>query len=113
MRGRYRKRLRRRFPSKTYGQRWQIETVISMLKRLMGSSLRARRYHSQCREIRLRVITLNVMILLCVSIMFIQSRTGPVYLAPDLCFRHGNFWIRAPLAQKQSTTQKQGKTACI
>jgi hypothetical protein len=77
MRGRYRKQLRRRFPSKTYGQRWQIETAFSMLKRLTGSSLRARHYHSQCREIRLRVITLNVMILLCDMRCFIQSRTVP------------------------------------
>ena len=75
MRGRYRNQLRRRFPSKTYGQRWQIETVFSMLKRLMGSSLRARRYHSQCREITLRVITLNVMILLH-AISYVLYRAG-------------------------------------
>ena len=47
------------FPS----QRWQVETVNSMLKRLMGSALRARNYWSQCRETVLRAITLNVMIL--------------------------------------------------
>jgi hypothetical protein len=46
-----------------YGQRWQVETMISMLKRLLGSALRARRHWSRCREIMLRVITLNVMIL--------------------------------------------------
>ena len=46
-----------------YGQRWQVETVNSMLKRLLGSALRARNYHSQCRELRLRALTLNVMIL--------------------------------------------------
>ena len=80
MRGRYRNRLRRRFPSKTYGQRWQIETVFSMLKRLMDSSLRARTYHSQCREITLRVITLNVMILLCVSGMFYTEQDCPRFL---------------------------------
>ena len=77
MQGRYRNQLRRRFPKKAYGQRWQIETVFSMLKRLMGSSLRARRYHSQCREITLRVITLNVMILLCVSWMFYTEQACP------------------------------------
>jgi transposase len=48
---------------KRYGQRWQVETTISMLKRLLGSALRARRHWSRCREIMLRVITLNVMIL--------------------------------------------------
>jgi hypothetical protein len=46
-----------------YGQRWQVETVMSMLKRLLGAALRARRYWSQCREILLRSLTLNIMIL--------------------------------------------------
>jgi hypothetical protein len=48
---------------KRYGQRWQAETTISMLKRLLGSALRARRHWSRCREVALRVITLNIMIL--------------------------------------------------
>ena len=63
VRGRYRKLMKRRFPKKTYGQRWQIETVFSMLKRNMGAALRARTYHSQNREIRLRVLTHNLAIL--------------------------------------------------
>jgi hypothetical protein len=45
-----------------YGQRWQTETANSMIKRRLGSALRARSYWSQCREIILRVITHNVMI---------------------------------------------------
>jgi transposase len=61
--GKYRKLMRKRFPKKTYGQRWQIETVFSMLKRNMGSALRARSYHSQSREIRLRIPTHNLAIL--------------------------------------------------
>ena len=36
VRGRYRLQLQRRFPHKTYGQRWQIETSFSMLKRNLG-----------------------------------------------------------------------------
>src|SRR5208283_364417 len=45
-----------------YGQRWQVETVNSMLKRRLGSALRARYHMSQCRETILRAITHNVMI---------------------------------------------------
>jgi transposase len=45
-----------------YGQRWQVETVNSMIKRLLGSALRARRYWTQCREIVLKALTHNVMI---------------------------------------------------
>jgi hypothetical protein len=63
VRGYYRKLMKQRFPKKTYGQRWQIETVFSMLKRNMGAALRARNYHSQNREIRLRVLTHNLAIL--------------------------------------------------
>jgi hypothetical protein len=45
-----------------YGQRWQIETGFSMLKRLLGSALRSRRRHAIDREILLRVVTINLMI---------------------------------------------------
>jgi hypothetical protein len=61
--GYWRRRMASRLHLTRYGQRWQVETVNSMLKRLMGSALRARRYHSQSRELCLRAITLNVMIL--------------------------------------------------
>lgn len=61
--GFWRRRMASRIHLTRYGQRWQVETVNSMLKRLMGSSLRARSYFSQCRELCLRALTLNVMIL--------------------------------------------------
>lgn len=60
--GAYRRLMALRFNKKLYGQRWQIETVNSMIKRNLGSSLRARSYWSQCREIMLRLFTHNVMI---------------------------------------------------
>ena len=46
-----------------YTQRWQVETVNSMLKRLLGPALRARQYWSRCRELLLRALTLNTMLL--------------------------------------------------
>ena len=61
--GYYRRFMRRSFDKKKYGQRWQIETVNSMIKRNLGSSLRARNYHTQGREIILRVLAHNIMIL--------------------------------------------------
>jgi hypothetical protein len=60
--GMYRRLMALRFNKKLYGQRWQIETVNSMIKRNLGSFLRARSYWSQCREIMLRLFTHNVMI---------------------------------------------------
>lgn len=62
-RGYWRRQMTQRLHLTRYGQRWQSETVISMLKRLMGSALRARNHRTQARETVLRAITLNVMIL--------------------------------------------------
>jgi hypothetical protein len=62
--GRWRRRMKQQFGrlKARYGQRWQVETVNSMIKRRLGSALRARNHWSQCREIILRSITHNVMI---------------------------------------------------
>jgi DDE family transposase/transposase-like protein DUF772 len=68
--GRWRRRMRQRFDKGKYGQRWQTETVNSMIKRRLGSALRARSYWSQCREIILRVIAHNVMIVIRVKVFY-------------------------------------------
>lgn len=60
--GKWRKIMATRFNKKLYGQRWQSETVNSMIKRNLGSCLRARSYWSQCREMMLRLFTHNIMI---------------------------------------------------
>jgi hypothetical protein len=65
LKGYWRQRMRTRFNHQKYRQRWQVETVNSMLKRSLGSALRARTYWSQSREIQLRVLTHNVMIIPC------------------------------------------------
>lgn len=65
--GRHRRNLHHRFKRKAdakhYGQRWQAETVNSMLKRNLGSALRARTAPRRRNELLLRVITHNLMIL--------------------------------------------------
>ncbi|MEM9186573.1 MAG: transposase [Planctomycetota bacterium] len=48
---------------KKYGQRWQVETVSSMIKRTLGSALRSRKIRNQHRETHLKAITHNVMLL--------------------------------------------------
>ena len=68
--GRWRRRMKERFDRRRYGQRWQTETVNSMIKRRLGSALRARSYWSQCREIILRVITHNVMIVAKIKVFY-------------------------------------------
>ena len=61
--GRYRRQMQVRFNRNAYRRRAQVETVVSMIKRRQGSYVRGRSYHSQCRDLRLMVLTHNVMIL--------------------------------------------------
>jgi hypothetical protein len=61
--GRYRRQMARHFPCRKYGQRWQSESVFSRLKRRLGSALLARSDEARAREVKLKVLTLNLMIL--------------------------------------------------
>ena len=61
--GRYRRLMQTRFDYDAYRDRVQVETVMSMIKRRQGSHVRARKYWSQCRELRLMALTHNIMIL--------------------------------------------------
>ena len=62
--GRYRRLMQRRFDRARYGQRWQVETVVSMIKRRLGSATTGRTYWSRRRDLMLMVLTHNIMILL-------------------------------------------------
>jgi hypothetical protein len=64
---RYRRLMKRRFPKRIYGHRWQVESVISRYKRLLDSALRARTYVAQKQECLMKVLTHNLMILKCVA----------------------------------------------
>ena len=61
--GYWRRQMKYHLKQSRYGQRWQAETVISMLKRLLGSALRARTYWSRYREMLLRTLTHNIMLI--------------------------------------------------
>jgi len=56
-------RFKRKADKVFYGQRWQSETVNSMIKRNLGSALRARTGRRRSMELLLRVVTHNVMLL--------------------------------------------------
>lgn len=68
--GYWRRQMKARLHLTRYGQRWQAETVHSMLKRLLGSALKARTYWSHNRDMFLMAITLNVTILVALSWCF-------------------------------------------
>lgn len=64
--GRYRRMMQLQLPQekykKLYGQRWQAETVNSMVKRNLGSACRSRSARGRKKDMLLRVITHNLMI---------------------------------------------------
>jgi DDE family transposase len=76
--GTYRRRMRQRLNKNygKYGQRWQAETGFSMFKRRLGSAVHARTYWNQCRELLLKAITYNIMLLYVIT-GFLQSRSDP------------------------------------
>ena len=59
----YRRQMATKFDTKTYGRRWQVESVFSGHKRLSGSALRNRNAESRKRECLLKVLTHNLMII--------------------------------------------------
>ena len=65
--GRHRRNMKRRFARKAdgpvYGQRWQSETVNSMMKKNFGSAMRAMTARRRAKELLLRSVTHNIMIL--------------------------------------------------
>ena len=63
--GDYRRLMSQRLHLTSYGQRWQDETVFSMIKRRLGSAVNATTYWSQCRALMLKAVTHNVLIALC------------------------------------------------
>jgi hypothetical protein len=73
-RGFFRSLLRAHWPIAEFGQRWQIETDFSMLKRLLDCELRSRKHSSIDHELYLRALTLNLMIIRSLLRSFQQSR---------------------------------------
>jgi len=73
--GYWRRQMQARLHTTRYGQRWQVETVNSMLKRLLDSALRARKRWNKYREIVLRALTLNVMIVRWIKVFYRAGRS--------------------------------------
>ncbi len=76
-RTKWRKRMATDFDKKKNGQRWQIKTVNSMIKRMLGSAWRSRGARTQNQEIEFRAITHKGMILTRRASTWHQSRGEP------------------------------------
>ncbi|HMP69505.1 MAG TPA: transposase, partial [Pirellulaceae bacterium] len=65
--GKYRRRMQVMLNKEEYGQRWQCETVISMIKRRKATATSGRNYWSQCCDLYLMALTHNIMLLFVIS----------------------------------------------
>jgi len=63
----HRRAMRRQFLSETYHQRWHAESGFSQHKRRLGSALTARSDAAQQRELVLRALTHNLMLVAAVA----------------------------------------------
>jgi hypothetical protein len=68
--GRYRRLMQSRFDLAAYRDRVQVETVMSMLKRRLDGFVRGRNAWSQRRDLRLKALTHNVMLLLQIEVFY-------------------------------------------
>ena len=75
--GPHRRGMKFRFDHR-YGQRWQIETVMSMIKRNLGSYVAARSDRARGQETLLKVLTHNIMLTVVVFIrLFYRASDVP------------------------------------
>lgn len=72
--GHFRALMHHSFPTALYGQRWQAETVFSMIKRRQGDAVNAIHRHAQARALTLKVLTHNIMIIKRHRGGFLQSK---------------------------------------
>ena len=89
--GKYRREMRTDFNKEVYGQRWQVETVFSMIKRNFGSALRARNIESQAREMLLLVLTHNIAIIQLVKELFYRAFLTPFRYPQLICNKYPNY----------------------
>ena len=83
--GHYRRLMQTRFDTDSYRDRVQVETVFSMLKRRLEPCVRGRTHWSRCRELRLKVLTHNLMILWRIEVFYkAPCEWFPTEVARDL-----------------------------
>jgi hypothetical protein len=74
----YRRLMHEQFPRHLYHQRAQVETVMSMIKRNLGHHTPGRADASRFADVRLKVLTHNLMILRRQGIGFLQGMSDTV-----------------------------------
>jgi hypothetical protein len=82
--GPYRRRMKR-YRDYRFGQRWQVEAAVSMIKRNLGAAVGARSFAAQCKEVMLKVLTHNIMLIAAALIeLFYRAGMSPFRSCPLL-----------------------------
>lgn len=89
--GHYRRLMQTRFDPAAYRDRVHVETVISMVKRRLEAFVRGRSAWSQRRELRLKVLTHNIMILLRIEVFYTAGRESFSARGATISLRIGRF----------------------
>jgi len=113
--GRYRRLMQTRFDTVKYGARSQVETVMSMIKRRQGSYIKGKKYHSQCRDLRLIALTHNIMILLCIEVFYRAGASPfirPFYLSGMAYAAAGCDWREANSRSAVNTAFCRSPAVC-
>jgi len=76
--GKYRRLMQQEFDKEIFGQRWQVETVFSMIKRNQGEALLSKSDCAQNREMMLKVLTHNIAVILLVNELFYRAYLTPL-----------------------------------
>lgn len=104
--GKYRRPMKKLFKFKEnikYGQRWQVETIFSMIKRRLTTSARARSYNSQSRELSLIALTYNIMVVCAWFLLDLFYRAGRSPI--DAALKRS--WSGAPSRQPINTVSSK------
>ncbi len=84
------RRLMKRYRDHRYGQRWQAETVMSMIKRNLGSFVAARSDRRRSVEVMLKVLTHNLMLIVgLLAWVFYRAISDPFFLHSAFRARRG------------------------
>jgi hypothetical protein len=81
--GKYRD-LMRRFRDFRFGQRWQIESVFSMIKRRLGPVVLGRSRRTRSAEMMLKVLTHNIMIRVAILLQVFYRARRNYFLKPSI-----------------------------
>jgi len=71
--GVYRRELARSFDQARYHRRNLVETVFSVLKRRFGESLKARKFQSQIKELKIKLMLYNISKIILAIFIWIYS----------------------------------------